>query len=232
MRIRAISFDLDDTLWPIAPVMQRAEEHLHQWLLKHCPAVAQAFPLTALRELREQVAKQHPQLAHDFSALRKITLRTAFSPFGFDESWVERAFEEFHSARNEVECYDDVLPALQRIAELVPVISISNGTADLARIGISGYFHFHISARECGVAKPDAAIFRNACERLALHPSSVLHVGDDPKLDIEGARSAGMQTAWINRSSAMWQAEQLPDLTISDLGALRVWLEQHLLTEN
>src|SRR5690349_5286932 len=65
MRIRAISLDLDDTLWPIEPVMLRAEERLDAWLRQHCPDAAKHYPILAMRALRERISTEHPHLSHD-----------------------------------------------------------------------------------------------------------------------------------------------------------------------
>ncbi len=115
MQIQAISLDLDDTLWPITPIVLRAEQRLHDWLLQHCPAVAVEYPIAAMRMLRDRIAVENPHLAHDFTAQRKLSLTTALQPHGYGEDVVEAAFEAFFTARNEVELYTDALPALERL---------------------------------------------------------------------------------------------------------------------
>ncbi len=67
------------------------------------------------------------------------------------------------------------------------------------------------------MAKPAPQIFHAACARLGLPPDAVLHVGDDPELDVAGARAAGLRTAWINRTRATWPHAHIPDLTVCDL---------------
>lgn len=225
MRIRAISLDLDDTLWPIAPVMRRVESHLHEWLSAQCPEVAQAWPIEAMRTLRDQVAREHPELAHDFTAQRRLTLARAFAPFGYGEDWVDAAYAIYLRERNRVDCYADAIPVLTTLAARMPLVSISNGNADLASIGLQQHFHFSVSARELGIAKPAADIFLHACERLGLPPESVLHVGDDPLLDVAGARAAGLRTAWLNRGGTESNDAAGADLVIGDLHALVDWLD-------
>ena len=224
-QVRAISVDLDDTLWPIEPVIARADRHLDDWLKQHCPRAAAAYPLAAMRGLRERVAAENPHLAHDFSAQRRLSLRSALLPHGYADAHVEGAFAAFYTARNEVSCYADAIPALQRLAARFPLVSLSNGNADLERIGLARYFRFSISARECGVAKPHARIFQLACTRLGLPPESVLHVGDDPDRDVAGAFDAGLRTAWINRTGAQWTRLQAPHLSVRDLTELADVLE-------
>lgn len=220
MRIAAITLDLDDTLWPIEPVIVRAEYRLDAWLRRHCPRAAQAFPIARMRALRERIAADNPHLAHDFSAQRRLSLEHALLPHGYGQDRVEAACAEYFAARNEVDCFADAVPALERLGERYPLVSLSNGNADLTRIGMDGYFRFSISAREAGVAKPAPAIFHAACANLGLPPEQVLHVGDDPELDVAGARAAGMRTAWVNRNGAVWGGTWQPDMVVRDLAEL------------
>ena len=118
------------------------------------------------------------------------------------------------------------LPALERLAARFPVAALTNGNADLARIGIHGHFRVFVSAREQGIAKPEAPIFHATCERLGVAPHEVLHVGDDPLLDVHGARRAGLRTCWINRKRESWPLGlPRPDLEFATLAGLADWLD-------
>jgi putative hydrolase of the HAD superfamily len=227
MRVVAITLDLDDTLWPIEPVIARAERRLDAWLKIHCPRAAAAYPIPAMRALREQIAAENPHLAHDFTAQRCLSLQQALLPHGYGQAQVDAAFAEYYAARNQVDCFVDALPALTRLAARYPLVSVSNGNADLHRIGLAGYFRFSVSARDCGVAKPSPSIFHAACARLGVAPADVLHVGDDAELDIVGAQAAGLQTAWINRAGAAWTHAQRPHLDVRDLAELADVLAAH-----
>jgi putative hydrolase of the HAD superfamily len=229
VQIRALTLDLDDTLWPVLPALERADRDLDAYLRQHYPAVARAWPIPAMRALRAEVAAERTDLAHDFTAQRHITMQRAFSACGIDKAPLETLWDIYFSARNSVDLYPDSLPALQRIAGRWPVVSLTNGNADLDRIGIRQHFAHHVSARDMGVAKPDARIFEAAAERLGLRPEEILHVGDDPELDVVGARDAGLRTAWINRRAHPWPGAlgPGPDLDLRDMGALVEWLEVH-----
>jgi len=200
--------------------MLRAERRLDDWLKSHCPRAAAAYPIPAMRALRDRIARANPHLSHDFSAQRRLSLHTALAEHGYDATHVEGAYSEFYAARNEVECYPDALPALTRLATHFPLVALTNGNADVERIGLAHLFRFSLSSRDCGVAKPAPQIFLAACERLGLPPMSVLHVGDDPDLDVAGARSAGLRTAWINRTGMEWTQPVEPDLALRDLAEL------------
>lgn len=228
MRILAISLDLDDTLWPIEPAIVRAETRLDAFLREHCPRTHAAFPIPAMRALRDRIAAENPHLAHDFTAQRRLSLQAALHPHGYGAEHVEGAFEAYIAGRHEVELYPDALPALKRLAARVPLASLTNGNADLERLGLHGLFQHRVSAREHGVGKPAPEIFHATCERLGVAPEHVLHVGDDPLLDVHGAQGAGLHTAWINRTGSAWNGPRQPDLTLTDLNALADWLDRRL----
>jgi FMN hydrolase / 5-amino-6-(5-phospho-D-ribitylamino)uracil phosphatase len=233
-RIRAITLDLDDTIWPVGPAIERAEAALDAWLRAHAPRTAARWPIDARRALRDQVEAEHPQLSHDFTRQRLITLERMLQAAGDDVALVAPAFEAYFAARCEVEHYDDSLAALQRLAARVPLAAISNGNACLRRIGLMPLFEFQLGAREHGVAKPAPSIFHAACAQLGCAPSQVLHVGDDAELDIVGATRAGLRTCWINRvagegSPPAWPRDDLrPDLQFTTLAALADWLDASL----
>jgi HAD superfamily hydrolase (TIGR01549 family) len=229
MRILAITIDLDDTLWPVMPALEQADRDLDNYLRKHYPEVARSWPIPAMRELRASVAAERVDLAHDFTAQRYLTLQRAFDACGIAEAPLDTLWEIYATARNAVVLYPDALPALERMRTLRPVASLTNGNADLERIGLHLHFVHHIAARDIGWAKPDPKIFLAAAERLGIAPENILHVGDDPELDVVGARDAGLRTAWINRSRHPWPGllGTAPDLDLPDLSALVAWLDQH-----
>jgi FMN hydrolase / 5-amino-6-(5-phospho-D-ribitylamino)uracil phosphatase len=229
MRILAITIDLDDTLWPVMPALEQADRDLDNYLRQHYPQVARTWPIPAMRELRARVAAERLDLAHDFTAQRYLTMQRAFDACGVAEAPLDALWEIYANARNSVELYPDALPALERLRALRPVASLTNGNADLERIGLHRHFAHHIAARDIGTAKPDAKIFLAAAERLGVSPENILHVGDDPELDVVGARDAGMRTAWINRGKHPWPGllGAAPDLDLPDLAALVDWLDRH-----
>ncbi len=221
-QIRAISLDLDDTLWPIWPTIARAEQVLLDWLHLHAPATAalHASP-AALRAVREEVGRTRHDLKHDLSALRREAIRLSLTRAGDDPALAEAAFEVFFAERQNVQLFDDALPALEFLAARYPLVSLSNGNADLQRVGLGRFFQGAITAQGFGVAKPDARIFHEAARLAGVPPEAVLHVGDDATLDVLGALDAGLQAAWTNRDEALWPHEgREPHLACYDLSEL------------
>ncbi len=220
-KIKAISFDLDDTLWPIWPTIERAEQALHDWLGFHAPMAAAMFASPgALREIRDAVGLSRPDLKSDLSAMRRESIRLALYRAGENPLLAEAAFEVFFDERQRVTLYEDALHSLEFLSARFPLVSVSNGNADLQRVGLAPYFRAAISAREFGVGKPDPRIFLAAAGALEVAPEHVLHVGDDATLDGLGALNAGMQSAWLNRSDHLWPHEMEPHLTLTGLDEL------------
>jgi putative hydrolase of the HAD superfamily len=224
--IRAVAFDLDNTLWDVEPVIARAEHHWMQWLRENCPSIPEQLSLDDLRAARMQLAAQEPHNAHDFTYLRIASLAQHARDFGYDESIAEQAFEIFIAARNQIDLFGDVQPGLQRLAARYALASLSNGNADLGRIGLAGQSSVALTARGVGAAKPDRRCFERLVADLNLEPREVIYVGDDPLLDVEAARAVGLSTAWMNRTGQAWPASLAPaDIDVGDCIELAAHLD-------
>jgi 2-haloalkanoic acid dehalogenase type II len=215
--LRAVAFDLDNTLWDVGPVILRAEQRLHEWLRENCPRIAERVSIEEMRAARERLARSEPHNAHDFTYLRITALAAHARECGYDAEVAERAFEVFFAARNELQLYADVQPALQSLRTRYTLASLSNGNADLELIGLASLFSVSLNARQIGAAKPHPRCFEHLARDLRLEPPNILYVGDDPFLDIEAARAAGLRTAWMNRGHTPWPASLEPaDFDVGD----------------
>ena len=227
--IRAVTLDLDDTLWPCEPTLIRAERTAFDWLSERAPAAVASWTIERLRARRMELHAARPELRHDFVTIRRLALQEVFRAAGADDAQaapiIEGAIEVYMRGRNEVELYPEVRECLERLASRYRVASLSNGNACLVQIGLDHLFHTMIAAHTHGACKPDPAFFHLACRELGCEPEEVVHVGDDVELDVRGARDAGLHAVWINRSSHAWPGEDVPD-TVADLEALERWLEQ------
>ena len=225
-KIKAITLDLDDTLWPILPTIERCERLLHTWLQEQAPATALLLTDPHVRrELRETTAQQWPDLAHDLASLRREAIRMALQRAGDEPDLAEPAFAVFHAARMQVDLFEDARPGLASLAQRYPILALSNGSADVHQVGIGEYFKGSVSARDAGVSKPDARIFQLAAQTLGVAVGEVLHVGDDAMMDVVGALNAGMQTVWVNRADHLWSQPQHPHATVASMTELCDLLE-------
>ena len=220
-KIQAITLDLDDTLWPVWPTIARAEVALQTWLTVHAPQTAQLCADSEVKQrIRAEVNQRHPEKAHDLSFLRRESIRESLLRAGNSPHLADAAFDVFFAERQNVTLYDGVEQALARLSARYPLVSVSNGNADVFRTSAGPYFRASVSARELGVAKPDVRIFHAAAAYLDLPAEAVLHVGDDVHTDVMGAINAGMQTAWVNTHCHAWPHKQAQPLTVTHLADL------------
>ena len=212
MKIKAVLLDLDDTLWPVRPLLLHAEAALYEWIQVHVPHVAAAYSIEALRAKRQGLIASDPRFRYDLWALRHTVLSQVFVEHGEVAAKADLAMAVFAHARNQVSLYADVEPGLTQLAQHVKLGTISNGFADLQAIGLARHFQVSLAAHQFGCAKPDTRIFHAACAALALAPAEVLYVGDDLLLDVEGAQRAGLPAAWMNRSGIVSQERAHPQI--------------------
>ena len=220
-KIKAITLDLDDTLWPVWPAIERAEKALENWLGQQAPMTAALFANASVRdEIRTHVVRTRPELKHNLSAVRRESIRLALYRAKENPLLAEQAFDVFFAERNRVVLYDDALLTLEFLSARYPVVALSNGNADIKTIGIAPYFKASISAQQFGVGKPDSRIFHAAAGAVDVNPSDVLHIGDDQQLDVLGALNAGMQTVWLNRDDNAWKHDNKPHRVVTSLTQL------------
>ena len=233
MTIELITFDLDDTLWDTAPVIASAEAILRQWLTDNAPNLG-SVPVEHLFTIREQVLREEPGLKHRISALRRRVLFRALQDAGYDQ-WqaselADEAFETFLHARHQLEIFPEVQPTLEILANHFALGVVTNGNADVRRLGLADYFKFALCAEDIGIAKPDARLFHEALQRGGVTAQTAVHIGDHPGDDIAGAQQAGLRAIWFNPAGKAWDAEHAPDAEIRSLtelpGLLASWHSQ------
>lgn len=221
MSIRVIGFDLDDTLWAIDPVIRHANHALFQWLDARYPRITRDHTQDSLHAVCLDYMRARPTERHDLTALRKAFLSHLGREADYAEDFAEDAFEVFYAARNAVEFFPGVEAVLERLARDYTLVALSNGNACIDRTGLSRHFRLAVNSAEAGVGKPDPAMFRLALERLGEGPDAMLHVGDHPEHDVQGAHNAGVRAVWVNRAGNDWPAHLPPPVAeIRDLSEI------------
>ncbi|MFX1709188.1 HAD family hydrolase [Stutzerimonas stutzeri] len=223
MNIRLITFDLDDTFWESTPAIQSAETALRDWLAAHAPRLGD-FPIEALGAIRRMLVEQEPALRHRISELRRRILQHALQDAGYpaDEAngLAEQAFQVFLDARHEVQIFPDVQPTLEFLANHYTLGVITNGNADVRRLGLTDYFQFTLCAEDLGVGKPDPHPFQQALRLGDARPEQAVHIGDHALDDIAGAQQAGLRAVWFNPKRIAWAHDYQPDAEIQRLADL------------
>lgn len=228
--VRVLSFDLDDTLYANAPVMVKAEQYLADFIGARSPELA-GVNAEQWRGLRQQMAAEDAELGSDMTALRLATFERELAKRSVAnaETIASEAMEAFFVARNQVSIEQDVHELLAQLAEKYTLIAISNGNADIHRIGLGDYFAAAFRPGPGVRGKPFTDMFKVAAEKVQLqHPSQMLHIGDHPVSDVQGALRFGAQALWYNSpfkpAEGVPAVTHLPHATIENLQALRALL--------
>ncbi|MDG1231754.1 MAG: HAD family hydrolase [Pseudomonadales bacterium] len=219
--IRVIAFDLDDTLWNVAPVIKRAESILADWLEKE--VTGYSYEPSKLMPIRERLLSDDPSLGHRLTAFRQQLIKASLVTH-IDEqsaaSHAERAMEIFLAARNEVEFFEGALDTLRDIARSFQLGAITNGNADIHRLGLTDCFSFAFSAEQVGAPKPAPDLFHAALAHTGCEPAEMVYVGDDPIKDVDAANKVGLHTIWMRSKGRLIESETHPNETIEDIRAL------------
>ncbi|BAU86325.1 hydrolase [Streptomyces laurentii] len=206
MAIRAVLWDIDDTLFDYARA-DRAGMRAHltaEGLAGGYASVEQALgrwkELTVLHWRRFEAGgvdflEQRRERVRDFLEEPGMTREAA-------DGWFERYVAHYEAAW---ELFPDAVPALDVLAGdyrhgVLSNSSILNQDHKLRALGVRDRFEAVLCAAELGVAKPAAEAFHAACTALGLAPGEVAYVGDQPDIDARGATEAGLLGIWLDRA--------------------------------
>ncbi len=226
-----ITLDLDNTLWDLDPVFWQAEDTIYELLEQRCPRLTKRFDAKSLRSERLKFWQANPQLKHQISLLRQQSLAYVIRQCDYDSDIAEQVSQEafglFLDLRHQVTLFDAARPLLETLAPQYTLGALSNGNADLARLGLDHFFDFHFSAEQLNASKPAPQIFQAAIDHSGVKGEKILHVGDHPTEDIAGAQALGMATIWFNPNSKPWPSDLTPaDAQVQCLSEIPERLEQ------
>ncbi|MFQ5878657.1 MAG: HAD family hydrolase [Dehalococcoidia bacterium] len=225
--IAAIFFDLDDTLCDYSGSVEAA--------------FAAVFPVAAARH----ACLDYDRLRRDFDLVleraiahmggvwaqgytREDRFREALAEGGVDDPDLAALMATAYSWERlyHLQPFDDALPTLDALRPRYPLGLITNGPgteqrAALQRLGMDDYFQVVVISGELRVYKPQQEIFQRALERMGCGAAEAVYVGNDPRLDVAGAKGVGMGAAWLNRNGGTLPADiPQPDLEIASLREL------------
>ena len=228
MRISAISFDGDMTLWDFYKVMRHSLMHTLRELRRHV-STQRALDLTVedMIAIRNRLAEEVKGEVWNLEEIRQLafekTLEYVEYPDGdlamhLNKIYLKHRFED-------IELYTDVVPALDILAPHFKIGLLSNGNSYPERCGLAGRFDFVVLAQDVRVAKPDRRIFQITAQRAGCPLAQLLHVGDSLEQDVAGACAAGAHTVWLNREGLSNDTGIKADYEISSLTDLPAILE-------
>jgi FMN hydrolase / 5-amino-6-(5-phospho-D-ribitylamino)uracil phosphatase len=231
-KLTVVTFDLDNTLWDVAGVIRAAERDMRDWLARHAPDATALVQRDGWASLRAHVLSREPGIGHDLTALRLAVLFEALTRAGYGEREARRlsqaAFDVFLDARHKVVYFDGALDLLETLARDYRIGALSNGNADVIRLGLESIFSFKFSAADVGASKPAPQMFRAALDHAGIAPAQMVHIGDDPLDDIEGAGRLGIASIWVNFSGAAYPAGyRTPTMSVRRLTDIAERLREH-----
>ncbi|HLM70209.1 MAG TPA: HAD family hydrolase [Thermoplasmata archaeon] len=233
MRVRAVLFDLGDTLvdtkdfdgW--AELARRFYLDLDPDVLLHSYfEVENAVDERPHPEGREAALVDFWQKTLSSAAAKPVDGETT---------------RKFIAATREVErpvhLYSDVrrcLDTLRSERRELGVVSNSTSEASVRRIldraGILEYFSRILSSGTEGVEKPDPAIFRRAVERMNVRPEETVYVGNLAFTDAKAAGAAGLHGVWLNREGCGYGEDPPEIISLLELPLVVHRLENGITT--
>lgn len=229
--LRALTFDLDDTLYDNRPVIARTEQESIAFLRGYHPALA-TLEASHFKTLRNELRRQEPDIYHDVTRWRWRAVELALRNHGLSAAQAregaDAAMANFARWRSEISVPEATHQTLRALAARWPLVAITNGNASPAACGLGDYFAFVLRAGPDGRAKPYRDMYHRAAIKLDVPLHSILHIGDDLTADVTGALRCGVQACWVNdRGGSLFHAPDarlLPHIEISRLASLAALL--------
>jgi putative hydrolase of the HAD superfamily len=208
-----VLFDLDDTLFAHRSAVQTGIRRYTE-SLGDPYGTLEAAELGALwHDLEEEHYHEYLAGRLDFEGQRQARARDFAARHGVTLSpeeasaWFASYFEHYVAAWS---LHDDALPCLDALEAAIPGVRfglITNGDLAFQRrkvesVGLDRRIPVLIASGTVGVAKPDAHIFRHACDLFGVAPHQAVYVGDRFRTDAIGAAAAGLVGVWLNRRDA------------------------------
>jgi len=222
--IKAISFDLDDTLYANRPVMLSAEAKMIGYFSEHFSETLQGkFQGLVLNQkfwsaYIAQAILAKAWLAQDVVALRLESYYFGILALGYNPQQAklkaQQAMDYFCIVRSQFIVPKISHQLLQELSAVYPLVAISNGNVDTKAIGIDHYFQHIFHATDGLKQKPHGQMFELTCSKLSITPKELLHVGDCGRADIQGAMAAGCQSAWLPRYNIGKPIMVLPNIEL------------------
>ena len=214
--IKLITFDLDDTFWDIKNTIISAEINSRKWIEDRIKKKIEWGTFDDFLEIRNKLIKKNPSLDYDLGLLRKkmISYHTQkyFKNQKDLDEFIEEAYMFFLEERHKVEFFDGVIPVLEKLSLNYKLGVLTNGNADIKKLGIDHMFDFSVSSMDVKSNKPDQGHFIRAKEVSQINFHNTLHVGDHPVNDVYGARELGINVMWFNLNNLVWDIDENPPI--------------------
>lgn len=228
--IRAVIFDLDDTLIDHTTAIRGAVTELYA----QRPELATKFPdeptfQKAWVAVQDKYYPSYLRGSLSHAEQKILRIRELWQPLAnLSEEGCFQIYDHFQMLyAQKWQLFPDTLPC---IANLFPMKLglITNGWENQRRKleleELHKKFEIVVISSEVGMAKPDPRIFKMACAALSVLPSEAIYVGDLYDLDVQGAQGAGLLPVWLRRKAEHIESPGV--LTIRSLNELAALIRE------
>lgn len=200
--VKAISFDVDDTLFDFDKVMRQSLQYTLDELAVFNPSAAAALDIESMIAIRNRVSNELKEKRATIEQIRLESFRRTLQKVGrTDEALSLHLYRVYMEHRyGDIELFPDVLPALSALKEKYTLGVLSNGNSYPERCGLDGIFRFAVFSQEYGIEKPDPRLFQIALEKAGCVKEQLLHIGDSVDNDVIPSSNLGIKCAWLNRN--------------------------------
>lgn len=223
MRISAVTFDGDMTLWDFMKVMEHALKRTLLALQRRVPTPpVLALTVDEMIRIRNAFAEE---VKGDIWNLEEIRLRAferTLEHVGCPDKDLAADLNAIYRKHRfeDIELYPDVIPTFDVLARHFRLGLLSNGNTYPERCGLQGYFAFVIFSQDVQIEKPHRRIFEITAARAGCQLGEILHVGDSLRNDVFGAQNAGIPAVWLNREGLPNATDTVPDYEVASLTEL------------
>lgn len=232
MAIRAVIFDLDDTLLDHTTAIRAAVTELYS----QRPELSSKFTdeaqfQKAWVDVQEKHYPTYLRGSISHAEQKILRIRELWQPLAnLTEEACFQIYDHFQMlyAKN-WKIFPDAFPCIEALFPLkLGLISNGWGRQQREKLEIDGLhkkFEIIVISSEVGMAKPDPQIFRMACAALGVSPAEAIYVGDLYDLDVQGPLQAGLLPVWLRRKAGHLESPGL--LTIRSLNELSALVRDH-----
>ncbi|RJP66354.1 MAG: HAD family hydrolase [Candidatus Abyssobacteria bacterium SURF_17] len=219
-RHRVIYFDLDCTLVDYEADACHAFGKARDHALGSYPHLGVELTDEVFRRARQATYIQYGDTSIPLRDWYRECMRIVLEPMGvFDIELADRMGQIYGLFRNTtLRVFEDAIEVVPKLARVYKLGLLSNGSSRVEKLQIAEFFTYKVYAREVGHEKPSPEIFYAAARVAGCKNGEMLYVGDGQHTDIIGARNAGIEIVWINRTREQLLAGiPRPDYEIHDL---------------
>ncbi|WP_235912164.1 HAD family hydrolase [Ruania zhangjianzhongii] len=207
--VRAVLFDLDDTLLDTAAAFAAAVAAVAAQFLPHLEPARYPEVLATWRADTGGHYQAHVDGLVDYRTQRFARAQQIQDEFGgtaLDNAGYERWAQVWDATfSTSWVAFDDAAAILAELRSAglavgcVTNASTAQQSAKLAAVGLIDAVPLLVTLDTFGVGKPDPRVFHEGARLLGVDPGQVLYVGDEPLIDARGATAAGLRGVWLDR---------------------------------